>query len=685
MSCRTPLAAICRRALLAFAIGSAGTAAGHEDHAPLPSKGVTIAGDTILLSDKAREAIGLTTVKVEFGDIHHTLTVKAHVELPWHAQAMIASVVSGTIDRVLVRPGETVVAGQELARVTSAELGALHATLLQAKAEAGWARKLFDQRTGLDRQGVIAGKTLLEAQAALAQKSAALEIARQKLASVGLDHTTIENVEHSGQPLPYVSITSPISGLISHADVRIGQRIGATDHLYHVIAPAKRWIVADVLESDVRFLQPGQSVEASFVAVPNRTFTGRIDHLQLKMTPQTRTQRVVIAVENGSEALRPGMSGRAQISVQVAKDAIVCPVDAVVHSRTGAYLLVQRMPGKYENRRVTLGRTDKGRVEVLGGVFPGDRVVSVGTALLAALLGNEHKARVADERSERVEQSATSHERVVANIDGVVELPTDRQAFAIPPAAGRIRRILAEPGQEVSAGDVLAEVDSLAVRTLQLELLQVLTEARLAEQALQRLEGLGDQSVIPERQLWELQHAREIRGLQAEAVKRQLTLFGVRPDSLSKLAEIDLTQPASPLYWVQSVPVRAPLTGRIVDFRVVPGQVVDRDEGLFEVHDLARVWIQGYVHERDAAQVELGQSARVHFAAYPDLETGGTVVRISPLMHDNEQVLPVWIEVANPEHRLKQGMLARVTLLAKPDGQDAGLEAGPLASIKKVP
>jgi len=168
-------------------------------------------------------------------------------------------------------------------------------------------------------------------------------------------------------------------------------------------------------------------------------------------------------------------------------------------------------------------------------------------------------------------------------------------------------------------------------------------------------------------------------------VKRQLTLFGVGGESISKLAEADLTQSALPLHWVQSVPVRAPIAGRIVDFRVVPGQVVDRDEELFEIHDLSRVWIQGYVHERDASRVELGQSARVRFAAYPDLETSGTVVRISPLMDDDEQVLPVWIEVANPEHRLKQGMLARVTLLAKADGQDAGLEAAPLATIKEVP
>ena len=57
---------------------------GHENHAPLPTKGVTIAGNNVLLSDKAREAIGLTTAKITFGDLHRTVEVNARVELPWN-------------------------------------------------------------------------------------------------------------------------------------------------------------------------------------------------------------------------------------------------------------------------------------------------------------------------------------------------------------------------------------------------------------------------------------------------------------------------------------------------------------------------------------------------------------------------------------------------------------------------
>ena len=654
-----------------------GEVVAHENHAPLPTKGVTIAGDTIMLSDKAREAIGLTTAKVQLSDIHRIVTVNARVELPWHAQAMIASLVPGKIDKVLVRPGETVAAGQELARVVSVELETLQLSLLQAQAGVELARKLVEQRRVLDQEGVIAGKVLAESEAAFAEKSAAVEISRQKLSAIGLDKATIQRIQKTGQRLAHVSIISPIEGVIVHADVRVGQAVSATDHLYHVVNPKTLWIVGDVLESEVRFLASGQSVVAGFSGLPGEELRGQVDHLRLRMDPQRRTQGVVVAVENPDGRLRAGMSGRVRISVEAAKKAIVCPVDTVIRSRTGTYLLVQRMPGKYENRPVKLGLTENGLVQVLDGAFPGDQVVLVGNSLLAALLGNEHKARV-NGKHEKVEEKIND---VIAVAHGSIELPTDRQAVVTPHIEGRVGRIHVQPSQQVAAGDVLLELDSLQLRSVQLELLQTWTQARLVEQSLHRLEQLGSQGVTAKRQLWEKKSALQTLSLQIESLKRQLTLFGVAPEALRRLEQADLTKPGAGAELVQAVPVRAPAAGRIASFNIVPGQVVGRETTLFEIHDLSKVWVKGNVYEKDAHQVHLGQAAHVHFAAYPDLEAKGKVVRISPQMDEKMRVLPVWIEVDNPDHLLKDGMLASVTFMAKSVG---GKTPGDMARLTRI-
>ena len=637
-------------------------ATAHENHAPLPTKGVTIAGDTIMLSGKAREAIGLTTEKIQFGDIHRTVTVNARVELPWYAQAMITSLVPGKIAAVLARPGESVFPGQELARVVSTELESLQLDLLQAKAQFELAQKLLDQRTTLDQQGVIAGKSLLESQAQLAEVSAALQIARQKLLALGLDEAAVQQVEQRSEPLSYVPIVSPVGGIITHADVRIGQMVSPTDHLYHVVNLRTVWIVGEVLESDVRLLAAGQEIEAGFAALPAEVFRGQIEHLRMTMDPQTRTQAVVIAIDNADGKLRPGMFGRVRISVQVANEAVVCPTDAVIRSRTGNYLLVQRTPGKYENRRVKLGLTEDGQVEILDGVFPGDQVVVVGNSLLAALLGNEHKARV-DEAGSSDGPTEESHPGVLAVAHGAVELPTGQQALATSQVEGRVRRILVQPTQQVTQGQVLAEIDSLQLRSVQLDLLQTLTQARLIEQSLKRLEEVHERGVVAKRQRWQAESEFQTLSLKAEGLERKLVYFGLEQDAIERLKQADVLQAGSLADLVQAVPVRAPAPGKIASFHVVPGQVVHPEDTMFEIHDLATVWVRGFVYERDANVVSLGQPVHVHFAAYPELEASGNVVRISPLMHETMRVLPVWVEVSNPDQLLKSGMLARMMIM----------------------
>lgn len=683
-SCRTRLA-VRFAAILGWIVGTVvafgpSEGFGHEGHAPLPTKGVTVAGKNILLSDKARKAIGLTTAKITFGDLRRTVEVNARVELPWSQQSMIASLVPGKIDKVLVHPGETVAADQELARLASMELESLQLAMLKAATEVELAERLVEQRTGLDEQGVIAGTSLLEAQSALAEKQIELRMAERKLLELGLDGKTLEQVHASDEPIRFVSIRSPIAGVITHADVRVGQVVGLTEHLYHVVDVSRAWIVGEVLESDVRHLNKGQAVSARFAAHPDKAFCGEIDHVRLRMDRRRRTQSVVMLVDNPDRVLRPGMFGRVSIAVEVAREAIVCPADAIIKSRSGNYVLVERSPGKYENRPIKLGLAKGEVVEAIDGIFPGDKVVVVGAYLLASLLGNEHKARIPDGQKPTLPESPSGAEHTIAVVDATIELPTERQAFATSRLQGRIRRVSVEPSQRVEEGDVLAEVDSLELRDVQLDLLQALSRLRLTEQSLARLEGLGDRGIAPKKRVWEIANERETLRHRISSLRRRLVFFGLTDEQIARLEQADLSEASVETDLLRSVPIRAPAGGWLVGFHVVTGQVVHPHDQLFEIHDLSKVWVKGYVFERDAARVTVGQPAQVTFAALPDLEASGKVVRIAPTMEEGERVLPVWVEVDNPGRLLKEGMLARVAVLAYAPTTDD--KSGALAELR---
>jgi len=669
--------------------GRLGIVSAHENHAPLPTKGVKIVGDQIMISAKGREAIGLTTAKIALGNLSRTVGVNAKVELPWRQQAMISSLVPGKIEAVLVRPGESVHAGQELVRVVSMELESLQSEMLQYATEAAVAQRIVDQRTSLNDEGAIAGKTLLEAKTQLAQELTQLAIARHKLAALGFSEESLRRIQVSGQTVGWLSITSPISGVITHADVRVGQVVQPTDHLYHVVDPSTVWIIGEVLEGDVASLRKGQEVKAAFAGLPGQAFQGKIDHLRLKMDQRSRTQSVVIAMDNRDGLLRPGMFGRADIEVQLAKDAVFCPTDALIETRHAVYVLVQRGEGKFVSLPVKLGLQHGDRVEILDGVFPGDQVIVVGNYLLASLMGNEHKARVPASKSENVATTPEEGEDNLLVAQATVELPTDRQVFATSRVEGRVSRILVDSSQPVRAGQVLAEVDSLQLRNQQLELLQAVAKMRWTRESLARLEGIS-QGGTPKRQVWQLQNDLEVLKQRVGSIRRKLMFLGLTEEQVRRLERTDLSAPHSDDAIAAGLPIRAPADGWLVGFGVVPGQVVQPQDKPFEIHDLSKVWAKGYVFERDAGRVRIGQTARVTFSAFPDLAVTGKVVRTAPTMESTERVLPVWIEVDNPDLRLKQGMLARVAVSAPQPSAVARVrrvsaEGEPLKSASRDP
>jgi cobalt-zinc-cadmium efflux system membrane fusion protein len=637
----------------------------HENHAPLPTKGVKIVGDQIMISAKGRDAIGMTTAKVALGNLNRVVSVNAKVELPWRQQAMIASLVSGKIEQVLVRPGETVAAGQELARIISIELESLQAELLQADTEIKLADRILAQRKSLDQEGAIAGKSLLEAETTLAQKTAQRGIARQKLLALGLSAPQIDQILASQKSLGSLSLKSPLAGTVTHADVRVGQVVAPTDHLYHVVDLSTLWVVGEVLEADVAHLRKGQGVEADFAASPGKKLQGKIDHLRLKLDPRSRTQSVVIAVDNRDNLLRPGMFGQLKIEVQVAKDAIFCPADALTETRTGTYVLVQRGEGKYVNQPVQVGLRQKEKVEILDGLFPGDQVVVVGNYLLASLLGNEHKARVktpAAPESLGSPSKPAADPRAVVVAQASIELPTDRQVFAVSRIEGRLAKICVDPSQPVRAGQVLAEVDSLELRNTQLELLQVLTQWHWTQESLRRLQNVAEGGGILQKQLRQLQNDDEVLKQKAARIEHKLSYCGLTDEQIRQLRQVDFQKPETITLIVNAVPLRAPADGWLVGFDAIPGQIVRPQDKPFEIQDLSKVWAQGFVFEADAPKLSVGQKAQVTFAAYPDLVVPGKIVHIAPTLEAAERVLPVWIEVDNPDLKLKQGMLAKVTV-----------------------
>ncbi|NOZ39806.1 MAG: efflux RND transporter periplasmic adaptor subunit [Planctomycetes bacterium] len=627
---------------------------GHEGHAALPSKGAKVDGETLMITPTAEKALGLELAKVRLDDMHRTVRANARVEIPWRQQALVTTLVSGKISRCLVKPGQHVQAREELARVESLELESMQLAMLQASGQMNFAEIDVNRKTPLAQQGIIAVKAVAEAETALQQHRATLAIAHCKLRALGLGSSVLEEVLRSRTPRSSFSIRSPMDGVVAEADVRVGQFVSTTKQLFHVVDPSTVWVVGEVLETDISGIRVGLPVSAHFASIANQKFEGKVHHLHSKIDSRTRTQSVVLSVDNSEGLLKPGMFGKLDIHLASFAEAIVCPTDALVQVNDKIYVLLYRGKGKYLRREVSVGIRTREQAEILKGLFPGDRVIVTGTNVLASLFGSETTPRNATAATTKEKKSRP------LVVQGIVEIPTEKKVFATSRIEGRLVQILVDQGEQVQTGQILAFIDSLELRNLQGDLLEARVQAAWTNGRLEKLRNLQGSSAI--KQLWERENEYQVLQNSISTLTRKLLLVGLSREDIERITSTDFSAKNCEASLVTTVPLRSPSDGWVASFDVVPGEIVQPTQVLFEMNELSKVWVKGHIYQQDAAIVHLGKTVRVTFPSQPELTVTGQVVRMAPLLASSKRVIPLWIEIDNSEQRLVEGMLARVEI-----------------------
>jgi RND family efflux transporter MFP subunit len=123
----------------------------------------------------------------------------------------------------------------------------------------------------------------------------------------------------------------------------------------------------------------------------------------------------------------------------------------------------------------------------------------------------------------------------------------------------------------------------------------------------------------------------------------------------------------------ETVAVRSPASGVIVDKTAVEGMHVTPGQTLFRIADLSSVWVEADVYERDMAAIRVGQVAAVTLDAYLDQRFAGRVTYIYPFVDEQTRTMKVRFQLPNPRGLLKPGMYANVQL------------ATPASSVLSVP
>ena len=222
-----------------------------------------------------------------------------------------------------------------------------------------------------------------DSQAQLDIAGAGVQQALDRLLTLGMSVAQTEDIKRTRLLPPHMMITAPAAGFVVARNASVGQRIASGDELYRIADLGTVWVMADAYGSDVEQLAPGLDAR---VSIPGRAMSlpARVSRdVPPEFDADSQSAKVRVEVDNPGAVLRPGMFVDIDVTSTRAP-AVEVPADAIIDSGLARTVFVERSAGVFEPREVETGRRAGGRVEVVRGLVPGERVVVAGTFVVDA-------------------------------------------------------------------------------------------------------------------------------------------------------------------------------------------------------------------------------------------------------------------------------------------------------------
>ena len=313
-------------------------------------------------------------------------------------RAVVAPAVSGVVQSgTMPRIGQRVTQGQLIARIaqtpTAAESAQIQAAntqiqientrleaerrrLVQAEVEA--AARLEEATHDLARSQRLYEKKAYSAKALEADeldrtaKAAQLEAIRAQLRAL---QTSTPTSVSSGSDY---EVRAPIDGTVVRVNKAGGEQVAPGEAILEIVALDTVWVEAPIFEKDLGRLSRQGVATFTTAAFPDREFQGRLIDIGKVIDEQNRTATAVFEVPNRSQELSIGMQANLRLEGGSPVPVLLVPREAVLDNEGRKIVYVLLSGEEFERRDVVLGDEYGGKVAIVSGVKPGERVVTQG-------------------------------------------------------------------------------------------------------------------------------------------------------------------------------------------------------------------------------------------------------------------------------------------------------------------
>lgn len=350
-------------------------------------------------------------------DLVQSVVASGRVTTP--QRVSVGAVITGRVTRIPVKEGQSVKRGDvlielddedERAAVAQArgavaqaeaklrqlrELGlpAAEQALLQAQANHTQARLQHERAVELKTKGFVSQAALDDAQRNLDVAESQLRAARLQVESnrpagsdFALAQTALAQARASlglaQAKLDQTVVRAPVDGTLIARSVEPGNVVQSGKELMALAPVGETQVVVQIDEKNLAQLKLGQRAIASADAYPRDRLAAELIYINPGIDALRGSVEVKLRIADPPDYLRQDMTVSVDIEVARRAGVVVVPADAV-HDSNGAEPWVLAVAGRRAERRpVRLGLKGDGRVEILDGLRPGDRVIPVGVPMI---------------------------------------------------------------------------------------------------------------------------------------------------------------------------------------------------------------------------------------------------------------------------------------------------------------
>jgi cobalt-zinc-cadmium efflux system membrane fusion protein len=265
--------------------------------------------------------------------------------------------------------------------------------------------------------------------------------------------------------------------------------------------------------------------------------------------------------------------------------------------------------------------------------------------------------------------------------EGKIAVDEDRSTPVFSPYAGRVTKLLARPGDQVTQGQALFVIEAADNVQAQNDYIAAMTGLNKAKSALdlaqlqdKRAKDLFEGKAVPlkdyqqtQATLIQAQNDQRSAETALEAARNKLRIFGLTDDDITTFRQKGRINPETTIF--------SPIAGTVVQRKIGPGQYISAgaSDPVFVIGDLSTVWLTAFVRETDAAVVSPDQEISFNVLALPGKPQTARINYVSAALDPATRRLLVRATVDNKDGQLKPEMFANVTIYSASDHPAIGV------------